>query len=82
MAYTPAQLELMASDLDPDWFAIDAAGAVGHFTCGGTAPVHHAGWEAVKPNLDTLYDYFRTLPKIADAVVNPRAVKKYTPRKR
>jgi hypothetical protein len=56
--------------LDLDWFALDAQGAVGHFTTGGCGALPRsvaASWEDV----EAARAYLLALPETTSAIVNP-----------
>lgn len=55
---------------DLDWFAVDAQGAVAHFTTGGCGALPR-GVAASKEDLETLRAYLTTLPETTIAIVNP-----------
>ena len=56
--------------LDLDWFALDAQGAVGHFTTGGCGALPRSA-AASRADVDMLRDYFLALPEIGAAILNP-----------
>ena len=55
---------------DLDWFALDAQGAVGHFTTGGCGGLPRSV-AASREDLDRLRDYFLSLPETGAAILNP-----------
>ena len=56
--------------LDLDWFALDARGAVGHFTTGGCGALPRSVARS-RADLDAVREYLLALPEAGAALVNP-----------
>ena len=56
--------------LDLDWFALDAQGAVAHFTTGGCGGLPRSV-AASREDVDRLRDFFLALPETGAAILNP-----------
>jgi hypothetical protein len=56
--------------LDLDWFALDAQGAVGHFTTGGCGALPRSV-AAAREDLETVRACLLALPETTTAIVNP-----------
>jgi hypothetical protein len=59
--------------LDLDWFAIDAQGAIAHFTTGGCGALPRSV-AASRDDLETVRTYLLALPETTAALVNPNRV--------
>ena len=58
-------------DWDLDWFALDAGGAVAHFTTGGCGALPRSVASASQAERDALVEYFQALPEVGRAIFNP-----------
>jgi len=57
-------------ELDLDWFALDSAGAVGHFTTGGCGALPRSVATSCDADRQALRDYLLSLPDAGRALFN------------
>ena len=57
------------TDLDLDWFALDAQGHVAHFTTGGCGALPRSA-AASRADLQTVREYIRALPETGASILN------------